>query len=105
MVNIPLAPGSGSAEFRAAVSDHWLPALDAHQPELIFVSAGFDAHREDPLANLKLVDADYAWVTRELAQVAAKYAQGRIVSSLEGGYALSALGRSVTEHVRELVAA
>jgi len=87
------------------VSDHWLPALEEHRPELIFISAGFDAHKEDPLANLKFVDADYGWVTRELAQVAATYAEGRIVSSLEGGYALSALGRSVTEHVRELVAA
>ena len=105
MVNSPLSPGSGSAEFRTAVRDHWLPALEEHQPELIFVSAGFDAHREDPLANLKFVEADYGWVTREIAQVAAKYAEGRIVSSLEGGYALSALGRSVTEHLRELVAA
>src|SRR5439155_93626 len=97
--------GVCSAAFRTAVRDHWLPALEEHQPELIFVSAGFDAHREDPLANLKFVEADYGWVTREIAQVAAKYAEGRIVSSLEGGYALSALGRSVTEHVRELVAA
>ncbi len=105
MVNIPLSPGSGSTEFRAAVSDYWLPALEEHRPELIFVSAGFDAHREDPLANLKLVEADYGWVTRELAQVAVKHAKGRIVSSLEGGYSLSALGRSATEHVRELVAA
>ena len=103
MVNIPLAPGSGGEAFRAAVRDHWLPALDDHRPELIFVSAGFDAHREDPLANLKLVEADYAWVTHELAQVAARHAKGRIVSSLEGGYSLSALGRSVTEHVRELI--
>ena len=105
MVNIPLSPGSGGDEFRAAVRDHWLPALDEHRPELIFVSAGFDAHREDPLANLKLVEADYAWVTREIARVAAKHGQGRIVSSLEGGYSLSALGRSVAEHVRELVTA
>jgi len=105
MVNIPLSPGSGGDEFRVAVRDHWLPALDEHRPELIFVSAGFDAHREDPLANLKLVEADYAWVTRELAQVAARHASGRIVSSLEGGYSLSALGRSVAEHVRELVTA
>ena len=104
MVNIPLSPGSGGEEFRAAVRDRWLPALDEHRPELIFVSAGFDAHREDPLANLKLVEGDYAWVTRELAQVAARHASGRIVSSLEGGYSLSALGRSVAEHVRELVA-
>jgi acetoin utilization deacetylase AcuC-like enzyme len=70
---------------------------------MIFISAGFDAHREDPLANLALVEADYAWVTRELMQVAAAHAEGRIVSSLEGGYALSALGRSVSEHLRELV--
>ena len=105
MVNIPLSPGSGGAEFRAAVTDHWLPALDKHRPQLILISAGFDAHREDPLANLKLVEADYAWVTRELIAVARKHAQGRIVSSLEGGYGLSALGRSVAEHVRELVAA
>ena len=105
MVNIPLAAGAGSEEFRAAVREHWLPALERHRPELIFVSAGFDAHREDPLAGLKLADADYAWVTRELVAVAAKYAKGRIVSTLEGGYALGALGRSAAEHIRELVAA
>ena len=105
MVNIPLSPGSGGDQFRAAVRDHWLPALEEHAPEFIFVSAGFDAHREDPLANLKLTEADYAWVTRELTQVAAKHAKGRIVSSLEGGYSLSALGRSVAEHVRELMVA
>ena len=79
-------------------------ALARHQPEMLFVSAGFDAHREDPLAGLKLVEADYAWVTKELVAVAAMYAKGRIVSSLEGGYNLSALGRSAAEHVRELVA-
>jgi len=103
MVNVPLAPGSGVAEFRAAVADRWLPALADYKPQLILISAGFDAHREDPLANLKLTEADYAWVTRELLQVAREHAEGRMVSSLEGGYALSALGRSVTEHVRELV--
>src|SRR5437660_8080167 len=104
MVNVPLPPGSGGDEFRAAVIERWLPALDEHRPELILISAGFDAHREDPLANLELTEADYAWVTREIAKVAAKHAEGRVVSSLEGGYALSALGRSVAEHVRELVA-
>jgi len=104
MVNIPLAAGSGGEEFRAAVRDYWLPALDAHKPQLILISAGFDAHREDPLAGLKFVEADYAWVTRELIAVADRHAQGRIVSMLEGGYALSALGRSATEHVRELLA-
>ena len=104
MVNVPLAAGSGGEEFRAAVRDHWLPALEAHRPELILISAGFDAHREDPLAGLKFVEADYAWVTRELIAVAERHAAGRVVSMLEGGYALSALGRSATEHVRELLA-
>jgi acetoin utilization deacetylase AcuC-like enzyme len=105
MVNIPLSAGSGGAAFRDAVRTHWLPALDEHEPELILVSAGFDAHREDPLAGLAFTEDDYAWVTRELAGVAKRHAQGRIVSSLEGGYALSALGRSVAAHVRELLAA
>jgi acetoin utilization deacetylase AcuC-like enzyme len=104
MVNVPLAPGSGSEEFRAAVRERWLPALDAQQPELLFISAGFDAHREDPLAGLRLTEADFAWVTNELVGVANRHAQGRIVSSLEGGYALSALGRSAAEHVRALLA-
>lgn len=105
MVNIPLSAGSGSAEFRDAVRKHWLPALDEHEPELILISAGFDAHRDDPLAGLEFTEADYAWVTRELMTVAARHAGGRIVSSLEGGYALSALGRSVAAHVRELASA
>ena len=105
MVNIPLPAGAGSDEFRAAVRDHWLPALERHRPQIIFISAGFDAHREDPLAGLLFTDADYAWVTRELIAVAAKHAQGRIVSTLEGGYALGALGRSAAEHIRELVTA
>ena len=104
MVNIPLAAGTGSAGFRDAVRNHWLPALERHRPEIVYVSAGFDAHREDPLAGLKLVDEDYAWVTRELIAVAANHAQGRIVSTLEGGYGLAALGRSVAEHIRELSA-
>ena len=84
--------------------DYWLPALEAHRPQLILISAGFDAHREDPLAGLKFVEADYAWVTRELLAVAERHAEGRVVSMLEGGYALSALGRSAAEHVRELLA-
>ena len=105
MVNVPLAEGSGSDEFRAAVRDHWMPALDAHRPQLILISAGFDAHREDPLAGLKLVEADFSWVTRQLVDVAARHAGGRIVSSLEGGYSLSALARSAGEHVRELATA
>ncbi len=103
MVNVPLAAGEGSEAFRAAVVDHWLPALEAHRPQVVFISAGFDAHREDPLAGLKLTEADYAWVTQQLIAVAGRHAQGRLVSVLEGGYALSALGRSVAEHVRTLV--
>jgi acetoin utilization deacetylase AcuC-like enzyme len=103
MVNVPLAAGSGSEEFRNAVRERWLPALEAHRPQLIFVSAGFDAHREDPLAGLKLMEADYAWVTHELLDVARRHAHGRLISTLEGGYALSALGRSVAEHVRALL--
>ena len=103
MVNVPLAEGTGGEGFREAVRDRWLPALDDFRPQLVYVSAGFDAHREDPLAGLQLVDADYAWVTRELLGVANRHAQGRLVSSLEGGYALSALGRAATEHVREMV--
>ncbi len=105
MVNIPLTAGSGSDVFRDAVREFWLPALERQRPEVIYVSAGFDAHREDPLAGLKLTESDYAWVTREIAAVANKHGRGRIVSTLEGGYALSALGRSATEHIRELVAA
>jgi acetoin utilization deacetylase AcuC-like enzyme len=105
MVNVPLAEGTGSEEFRAAVTERWMPALDAHRPQLLFISAGFDAHREDPLAGLKLTEADYAWVTRELMALAHKHCSSRIVSTLEGGYALSALGRSVTEHIREILAA
>jgi len=102
MVNVPLAPGSGGAEFRAAVADRWLPALADYKPQLILISAGFDAHREDPLANLQLSDDDYGWVTSRIAEIAAVHAGGRIVSTLEGGYALSALGRSATAHVRVL---
>ena len=104
MVNIQLSGGSGSNEFREAVVDRWIPALDDFEPELIIISAGFDAHREDPLAGLQFTENDYAWVTRELMNVASRHAERRIVSSLEGGYALSALGRSAAMHVRELIA-
>jgi acetoin utilization deacetylase AcuC-like enzyme len=102
MVNIPLAAYSGGQAFRAAVERHWLPALETFRPEMLFVSAGFDAHREDDMAMLKWADADYAWVTERIRGVAASYAQGRIVSVLEGGYALHALGRCVAAHVRVL---
>jgi acetoin utilization deacetylase AcuC-like enzyme len=104
MHNVPLAPGSGSEAFRKAFTERCIPALDEHRPEIIFVSAGFDAHREDPLANLKLTDADFAWVTEQIVEVASRHAGGRIVSTLEGGYALAALGRSVAAHIRTLAA-
>ncbi len=105
MQNVPLAPGMGSAAFRAAIEERVLPALDAHRPELLIISAGFDAHHEDPLAGLELADEDFAWVTRQLVDVADRHAQGRIVSALEGGYALAALGRSAVLHVGALLAA
>jgi acetoin utilization deacetylase AcuC-like enzyme len=105
MVNVPLPAGSGSDAFREAVRERWIPALERHRPQIIYVSAGFDAHREDPLAGLKLTEADYAWVTRELMALAHKHSSSRLISTLEGGYALSALGRSVTEHIREILAA
>jgi acetoin utilization deacetylase AcuC-like enzyme len=102
MVNIPLAANSGSKEFRAAVETHWLPALEKFKPQMLFISAGFDAHREDQLAMLNFVEADYEWATQKLMAVAAAHAGGRVVSLLEGGYALSALGRSAAAHVRVL---
>ena len=102
MVNIPLAAGSGGAEFRNAVENFWLPSLRAFAPEMLFISAGFDAHREDDMAMLNLVEADYAWVTERILEVAGRFAQGRIVSVLEGGYALNALGRSAAVHIRVL---
>jgi len=102
MVNIPLAAYSGGKEFRAAVAEHWLPALERFRPEMLFVSAGFDAHRDDDMAMLQLIESDYAWVTRELKAVAGRHAGGRIVSTLEGGYELHALGRSATTHIKIL---
>ncbi|RXZ44900.1 histone deacetylase family protein [Crenobacter cavernae] len=102
MHNVPLRAGSGGREFRDAVEHEWLPALHAFQPQMIFVSAGFDAHREDDMGSLGLTEADYEWVTRHLVQIADLYCQGRIVSVLEGGYELSALARSVVAHLRVL---
>jgi acetoin utilization deacetylase AcuC-like enzyme len=102
MVNVPLMAGSGGAEFRRAVEEFWLPALGAFAPEMLFISAGFDAHREDDMAMLELLEADYAWVTERIREVAARSADGRVVSVLEGGYALLALGRSVAAHIKVL---
>jgi acetoin utilization deacetylase AcuC-like enzyme len=105
MVNVGLPSRSGSDAFRAAVTDHWVPALDAFKPQLIYISAGFDAHREDDMGNLGLVEADYAWVTQQLMKVAERHCQGRVISCLEGGYVLSPLARSVAAHVRVLIGA
>ena len=102
MHNVGLKAGSRGEEFRNAVEQHWLPALTEFKPQMIFISAGFDAHREDDMASLGLVEDDYAWVTARLVEIAAVYGQGRIVSVLEGGYDLSALGRSVEAHLRVL---
>lgn len=102
MVNVPLAAGAGSTQFRKAVRDAWVPALDGFKPQLVIFSAGFDAHEEDDMAMLRLSDADYGWVTQQVKSVADRHAQGRMVSMLEGGYALSALGRSVVQHLRVL---
>ena len=102
IINVPLDAGSGGVEFREAVTQHWLPALERFKPEMLLISAGFDAHRDDDMSMLKLIETDYAWVTTELKRVAEKYAQRRIVSALEGGYDLHALGRSVAAHVKVL---
>ena len=100
MVNVPLAAGAGSRQFREAVLESWLPALEGFKPQLVVFSAGFDAHAEDDMAMLRFSDADYAWVTEQVKAVAERHAGGRMVSMLEGGYALSALGRSVVQHLR-----
>ena len=102
IINVPLAAGTGGEGFRAAVTQHWLPALEAFQPELLLISAGFDAHRDDDMAGLRLTESDYVWVTQELKLVAEKHSRGRIVSALEGGYELHALGRSAHAHIKVL---
>jgi acetoin utilization deacetylase AcuC-like enzyme len=102
MVNIPLAAGSGGEIFRRAVSEFWLPSLERFKPQMLFISAGFDAHTDDDLASLNLVESDYAWVTERIKEVARVHAANRIVSSLEGGYALPALGRSAAAHIQVL---
>jgi acetoin utilization deacetylase AcuC-like enzyme len=102
MVNVPLPAGTRGDKVREVVEQIWLPRLEAFEPEMIFISAGFDAHREDDLGQMGLVEADYAFITRKLMDLAARTARNRIVSTLEGGYNLSALARSVAAHVRTL---
>jgi acetoin utilization deacetylase AcuC-like enzyme len=102
MVNVPVPAYTGGDVIRGLVLEKWLPVLHAHRPEMIFISAGFDAHREDDLGQMGLVEADFAWITQQIMLVAKEHAGGRIVSCLEGGYNLSALGRSVAAHVKVL---
>ncbi|HKL52575.1 MAG TPA: histone deacetylase family protein [Wenzhouxiangellaceae bacterium] len=103
LVDAPLPAGTGSDAFRGAILEHWLPALDQFQPQLLMISAGFDGHVEEDMAHFMLMDDDYAWITRQLTEIARRHAGGRIVSCLEGGYALSALGRSAIAHLRALI--
>lgn len=103
IVNVPLPPGTDGPAFRSAWTDHILPVLDRYAPELIIVSAGFDAHRDDPLADMRLDSADFAWITAALLQVADRHCGGRTVSVLEGGYDLDALAESAVAHLRALM--
>lgn len=103
IINTPLAATTKSSDFRQAILDHWLPALHKFKPQFIFISAGFDAHVEDEMSQVSLVDEDYRWVTDQVRDIADKYADGRIVSVLEGGYSLSALGRSAVAHINGLI--
>ena len=102
MVNVPIAPYTRGPAVRETIDAMWMDRLDAFRPQMVFISAGFDAHREDELGQLGLVEADYEWITRRIKGVASRHSGGRIVSCLEGGYALSALGRSVVAHLRVL---
>jgi len=102
-VNVPLTEAAKSDEFRTAVREHWLPALDDFQPQMVFISAGFDAHRDDDMSSVCLTDDDFRWVTEQVVQVAARSASNRIVSVLEGGYELNSLARCVDAHVRLLM--
>ena len=102
MVNVPLPAGTNGEKVRAVVEEIWMPRLEQFEPQMILVSAGFDAHREDDLGQMSLVEADYAYMTARLLELAARHCGGRLVSSLEGGYNLSALARSVVAHVRTL---
>ena len=102
MINVPLPAGTSGASFRSAVETFWLPALERFKPDFMLISAGFDAHIEDEMGGFALHDADYGWVTQQIMRIAEKHADRRIVSVLEGGYALSALARSAAQHVRML---
>jgi acetoin utilization deacetylase AcuC-like enzyme len=102
IVNTPLSEGSNGSDFRRAIETSWLPALEQHKPDLIFVSAGFDAHQLDPLAGLNLLEEDFIWITNLITATANQYSQGRVISTLEGGYHLDALANSATAHILAL---
>jgi acetoin utilization deacetylase AcuC-like enzyme len=102
LVNLPVPAYTKGPQVRELIEAHWLPRLEAYQPEMIFISAGFDAHRADDMGQMGLVEADYAWITRRVKAIAQRHAQGRIVSCLEGGYHLDALAQSVEAHIRVL---
>jgi len=102
---VPLERYSRGDALRDAVAKHWLPALDAFRPQMVYFSAGFDAHREDDMSRLMWVEGDYTWLTRQIMSIAERHAQGRVVSLLEGGYVLSALARSAAAHVQVLIGA
>lgn len=102
IINVPLPAGTSGEGFRAAVTERWLPALERFHPQMLFISAGFDAHRDDDMGGFGLREADYIWVTGKLRDIAARHASRRIVSVLEGGYALHALGRSAAAHIKVL---
>lgn len=103
IIHAPLKAGAYSEAFQQAVQEHWLPALHLFRPQLILVSAGFDAHFDDDMGQLNLLDSDYYWVTREIMKLAEHHARGRVVSTLEGGYQAQALGRSAVQHIRALM--
>ena len=102
MVNVPIPAYTKGHAIRELITQHWFDALHRHQPELIFISAGFDAHREDDMGQLSMLEADYAWITKEIKNIAKLYSKGRIVSCLEGGYHLQSLAKSVEAHIRVL---
>ncbi|MES9960997.1 MAG: histone deacetylase family protein [Sedimenticola sp.] len=103
VINIPLEAGADGTEFRAQAESHWLPALERFSPQLVMISAGFDAHAEDYMGQLRLRETDYRWITTRLKAIADEHAEGRIVSALEGGYVLDALARSVVAHIDALL--
>ena len=103
IINTPLAAGTSGGQYRSLIESTWLRPIEAHKPDLIFISAGFDAHRDDPLAEIQLIEDDYRWITEMIVSLAETHSKGRIVSTLEGGYNLQALGNSAAAHVAALV--